>query len=99
MNYLALGLVAIALLLLAIDWRQTVAIFTTGRSEKNPAIRWLHAHKGMNGVHAWFAGWAVMGLFLALLLWRTDFIYPLAIGAALLEGYWVQHNFRNGVKP
>lgn len=88
----------LALIMLAIDWRQTLTIARNPDKwrEKNPLIRWQMAKLGAeNGVNLHFALSAV--LISAVYFWIA---YPLAWAALwiVLEGYVCLHNHRLGIR-
>jgi hypothetical protein len=92
-------LFAVLAILLLIDWRQTLVIFTSnGRwGELNPVLRWLFRRFGLPGVHGWFAlACIVIGAALYFVApWRADI--AVVVGAAELACVIV--NFRHGIRP
>jgi membrane protein implicated in regulation of membrane protease activity len=92
-------LFAVLAILLLIDWRQTLVIFTSnGRwGELNPVLRWLFRRFGLPGVHAWFAlACIVIGAALYFIApWRVE--VAVVFGAAELA--CVILNFRHGIRP
>lgn len=98
-----------ALVLLAVDWLQTVTIArSAGRwSEQNPLARWFmraaveRLHLPEVGVHVHFALSAALVLIGAAVvhaLW-PDHLIGWALLWAALEGYFVRHNHRLGIRP
>lgn len=90
---------AVALILLAIDWRQTITIARNPDrwQEKNPFIRWLMEKLGREaGVNLHFAVSAA--LIAGVYFWIA---YPLAWAALwiVLEGWVCWHNHRLGIRP
>lgn len=98
-----------AFVLLAVDWLQTVTIArSAGRwTETNPVIRWLmreatnRLHLPEVGVHVHFAAAAALVLIGAAVvheLW-PDHLIGWALLWTVLEGYFVRHNHRLGIRP
>lgn len=98
-----------ALVLLAVDWLQSVTIArSSGRwTEQNPLARWLmrvaveRLQLPEVGVHVHFALSAALVLIGAAVvhaLWPEHLI-GWALLWALLEGYFVRHNHRLGIRP
>lgn len=85
----------LAILLLALDWRQTLRIFAAGRRELNPVIRWAHARFGAAGIHGYFAAWIAAAV--AVTAWEHGAI---ALGAAAaVQALVVARNWRLGIRP
>lgn len=86
--------VAILLVLLAIDWRQTITISRTpGRREV--WIDWIiGAHPPAHRVHQWFAACMVAAM-LAYVLLPWWVLVPFIVG----EIAAVVNNFRKGIEP
>lgn len=90
-----MAVLLIAVLLLVLDWRQTLRIFRDGRRELNPAIRWLHGRCGKAGIHGYFAAWIAVAF--ALTGWEHG---ALALGVlAAAQAVVVARNWRLGIRP
>ena len=98
-----------AMVLLAVDWLQTVTIARTpGRwFERNPVIRWWmrraveHLRLPEVGVHVHFALSAVLTVVGAVVIawwWPAHLIGWAALWVAV-EGWMVRNNYRFGIKP
>jgi hypothetical protein len=98
MKLQALLFATLALLLL-IDWRQTLVIFTSnGRwGELNPVLRWLFLRFGLAGVHAWFACACVVTA--AALYFIAPWRVEIAVVLVAAELACVILNFRHGIRP
>jgi hypothetical protein len=84
-----------AVLLLAIDWRQTLTIFRRGRREKNRVIRWAYARWGRHGIDGYFACW-VAGVALFHSLVPYGFVGSALV--ALVQTVVVVRNHRHGIR-
>jgi hypothetical protein len=91
------AVLAIAFLLLALDWAQTLRI---AREPERFSEGWnliLPAHPCVLQVHLWFAAVALLsGIALWLLPWAP---IPLGLAGCVIEGICVVHNYRLGLKP
>ena len=98
-----------ALVLLAVDWLQTVTIARSpGRwYERNPVIRWWMRRAVDRlqlpevGVHVHFALSAVLTVVGAVVIarwWPAHLIGWAALWVAV-EGWMVRNNYRLGIKP
>jgi hypothetical protein len=98
---LTLALLAIAALLLVLDWRQTLRIAQPGGwYERNPAIAWLIKRFGAAGVQFWFTLCAVLFAAFAYRMWDEPATVAWAAGiAAAIELACVINNLRLGIKP
>jgi hypothetical protein len=102
-------LLIVALVLLAVDWLQTVTIARNpGRwFERNPVILWWmrlavdRLHLPEVGVHVHFALSAVLIVGMACViawLWPRHLIGWAVLWVAV-EGWMVRNNYRLGIKP
>lgn len=94
--YSAEVLVALYIVLLVIDWRQTLTIARNPERwyETNPI---LGRHPSVLRVNVWFAIVLTAGL-CAMALLPTFCLLIVAVGA-VVEGYFVFNNFRLGIRP
>ena len=92
---MTLALLFAAIVLLALDWRQTLRIFEQRRRELNPIIRWAYARCGTRGIDGYFAAW------IAVVLTFHAFVPYGFVGSALLalvQAFVVTRNYRRGIK-
>lgn len=84
-----------AVLLLLVDWRQTLTIFRRGRRELNPVIRRMHARCGRRGIDGYFAAWVAV-----VLAFHTTVPYGFVGSAlvALVQLIVVVRNHRRGIR-
>lgn len=92
---MTLALVLFLIVLLVLDWRQTLRIFEQRRRELNPVIRWVHARWGRRGVDGYFA--ACIALVLLLDAFYANAFIVLAIVAAV-QAFVVIRNYRLGIR-
>jgi hypothetical protein len=107
------ALLILLLVLLVIDWRQTLVIARPGGWVEgwNPILRRLIDRYRYAGVHGWFAAVTLAALAFAWLLWQlapllTYFggsvlgweCIPIA-ALAVLQALPVAHNYSLGIKP
>lgn len=93
---MTLALLFILMVLLVLDWRQTLRIFELRRRELNPVIRWAFARWGRRGVDGYFA--ACIALVLLLDAFYAGAFIVLAIAAAV-QAFVVIRNYRLGIRP
>lgn len=89
-------LVILLLMLLIVDWRQTLTIFRSGRRELNPVIRWAYARWGRRGIDGYFAAWIA-----GVALFHSSVPYGFVGSAlvALVQAVVVVRNHRRGIRP
>lgn len=93
---MTLALALFLVVLLVLDWRQTLWIFAHGRGELNPVIRWAHARWGTDGIGGYFAACiAAVLLAQAMVPWAWMVLAPIA----LIQAAVVIRNWRRGVRP
>ena len=102
-------LLIVALVLLAVDWLQTVTIARNpGRwFERNPVIRWWmrlavdRLHLPEVGVHVHFAlsAWLIVSVAAVIAWWRPVHLIGWAALWVAVEGWMVRNNYRLGIKP
>lgn len=100
MEILAFILADLAVLLTVADWAQTIVIARNPLvwSEMNPI---LGRHPSPGRVHAYFTLCCLLVLAGAVGLWwygQIVLLCFLAVALAVMEDYWVRHNWRNGIR-
>jgi hypothetical protein len=108
------ALLILLLVLLVLDWRQTLVIARPGGWVEgwNPILRRLIARYRYAGVHGYFAAVIALTLALAWLLWQLAPLLAYFIGGsvlawecipiaalAVLQALPVAHNYSLGIKP
>lgn len=102
-------LLIVALVLLAVDWRQTVTIARNPARwyERNPLLRWWmrravdRLHLPEAGVHVHFAlsAWLIVSVAAVIAWWWPVHLIGWAALWVAVEGWMVRNNYRLGIKP
>jgi hypothetical protein len=95
------ALLILLLVLLVLDWRQTLVIARPGGWVEgwNPILRRLIDCYSYAGVHGWFAAVIAVCAGGAWFLWTDPALPWLAGACCALQAAPVIHNYRLGIKP
>lgn len=101
MVYICAVLLAVDLVLLVIDWRQTLFIASSPDDDWHESNPILGYNPKPRTVHVYFAACCAVLVALGLLAYQTDHLDALCVvlvGLAAIEVICVTHNYRVGIR-